>query len=433
MSVASLAASFRPRLSGGAVAVALMLAAGVPLASAPALAADKKAATAAPQYSPAFQKLALPLQAAIANTKTKPETMDATKAQLVEAFGVATTPDDKYLIGQWAAMIGQASKDTALMRRGIDTAVTSGKATPETLAQYLPIGAQLAMNDKDYATARKYSSDLLASGYKDNGDVQLQLALAYLYDNQVPQGLEVLKKAIDTRNATGTPAPDAWYRQGLQSASESKQPDLTNQWALLEVQAYPTPQSWGLAISLLKESTKFQPAEELDLLRLMDRSKSWYQARDYVDYVEFADARRQPGEVVRIIDLGLASGKLTTAGNPGLAETRSAAQGRIAEDKAALAGADKAVSAPTANATVVTGYADAFLGYGQADKAESLYTLALTKPGADTARLQTRIGIAQFDQGKYADAQATFAKVEGARKPIAKLWSVYAAQKAKGG
>jgi len=37
------------------------------------------------------------------------------------------------------------------------------------------------------------------------------------------------------------------------------------------------------------------------------------------------------------------------------------------------------------------------------------------------------------DQGKYADAQATFAKVGGARKQIAQMWSIYAAQKAKGG
>ena len=54
-------------------------------------------------------------------------------------------------------------------------------------------------------------------------------------------------------------------------------------------------------------------------------------------------------------------------------------------------------------------------------------------PGLDTQRLLTRVGIAQFDQGKYADAQATFAKVTGPRQPMAQLWALYAAQKAKGG
>ena len=42
----------------------------------------------------------------------------------------------------------------------------------------------------------------------------------------------------------------------------------------------------------------------------------------------------------------------------------------------------------------------------------------------------TRQGIAQVQQGKHADAQATFAKVTGVRQPIANLWGLYAAQKA---
>jgi hypothetical protein len=79
------------------------------------------------------------------------------------------------------------------------------------------------------------------------------------------------------------------------------------------------------------------------------------------------------------------------------------------------------------------GTADAFLSYDQPAEAEALYTIALTKPGVDAGRALTRLGIAQVDQGKAAEAQATFAKVTGPRKPIADLWSIYAAQKAKGG
>ena len=63
--------------------------------------------------------------------------------------------------------------------------------------------------------------------------------------------------------------------------------------------------------------------------------------------------------------------------------------------------------------------------------AEQFYTLALAKPGVDTGRVLTRLGIAQADQGKYAEAQATFAKVQGPRQPIAQLWALYAAQGGK--
>jgi len=78
--------------------------------------------------------------------------------------------------------------------------------------------------------------------------------------------------------------------------------------------------------------------------------------------------------------------------------------------------------------------ADTFLSYGDAAKADELYTLALSKGGidADKDRALTRLGMAQVEEGKYADAKATLAKVGGVRVPIAQLWTVYADQKAAG-
>ena len=42
------------------------------------------------------------------------------------------------------------------------------------------------------------------------------------------------------------------------------------------------------------------------------------------------------------------------------------------------------------------------------------------------------MGIAQIDTGDYTGAQATFAKITGPRVPLAKLWTIYAAEKAAG-
>jgi hypothetical protein len=55
----------------------------------------------------------------------------------------------------------------------------------------------------------------------------------------------------------------------------------------------------------------------------------------------------------------------------------------------------------------------------------------MTKPGVDADRVLTRLGIAQYDLGKYADALGNFAKVGGARKQIARLWSLQATLKSK--
>jgi hypothetical protein len=59
-----------------------------------------------------------------------------------------------------------------------------------------------------------------------------------------------------------------------------------------------------------------------------------------------------------------------------------------------------------------------------------MYQIALTKPGVDAPRVLTRLGIAQTDLGKTAEAQANFAKVTGIRAPIAALWAAYAKGKA---
>ena len=85
-----------------------------------------------------------------------------------------------------------------------------------------------------------------------------------------------------------------------------------------------------------------------------------------------------------------------------------------------------------ASASLAVAAGEAFLNFGQNAKAAEMYELALTRPDVDRAVALNRLGIAQAKAGDYAAAQATLAKVEGNRAPIAKLWAAYAAQKASG-
>ncbi|HEY6868796.1 MAG TPA: hypothetical protein VI199_03465, partial [Novosphingobium sp.] len=177
---------------------------------------------------------------------------------------------------------------------------------------------------------------------------------------------------------------------------------------------------------------KFQAQETLDLMRLMERTKSFRDTSDYAEYLQAADARRAPAEVLKVLNEGLAAGKLQ-ATDVFVSDNRGVAQARLAADKASLPALERDANAPSATPATIMAAGDAFLSYDEDAKAEGFYSKALGKPGVDTDRALTRLGIAQVDQGKFAEAQATFAKVNGARKPIAQLWSVYAGQKAKGG
>jgi hypothetical protein len=418
-------------LSHGALALALALGAagGAALVATPAAA---KAKEAAPQFSNGFRALAAPLQKELSELGKKagdPAAVASAKAKLEAAFAAVQTPDDKLVAGQFAIQLGSIIKDPAIQRRGLETTLASGKLAAADVGKFQFYLGNAAFGTKDYATARTALSAAVASGYKEN-DAEAMLAEAYFADNQAGEGLKVLMLAIESKRASGTIAPENWYRRGLGVAYKGKLLDSAQIYSTALVRDYPSTENWAGAIAVLREIGKFQAQETLDLMRLVDRTQSFMETNDYIEYLQAADARRSPGEVLKILDKGMASGKLSTS-DIFVTDVKTQATARLAADKASLPALEKDARAPTATAATVMAAGDAFLSYDQASTAETFYQMVLGKPGIDTARALTRLGIAQADQGKWADAQATFAKVDGVRKPIAQLWLIYIGQKAK--
>ncbi|MES2492068.1 MAG: hypothetical protein V4579_02160 [Pseudomonadota bacterium] len=420
----------RKLLSGGALAIALTFGAagGAALITAPAAAKE-----AAPKLSKPFTAVVGPLQTELGALakKSDPAAIASARAKLDAAFAAASTPDDKYYAGQFAIQLGTVAKDSALQRKGIETALASGKLPAADVGKFNFYLGSLAFDQKDYATARTSLTTAIAAGYKEN-DAEVVLSEALIADNQVAQGLTTLNQAIATKKAAGTPAPEAWYRRGLGIAYKAKLLDQAQAFSTALVTDYPTSENWAGAIGVLREVGKYQAQETLDLMRLMHRTGSFAESGDYIEYIQAADARRSPGEVLKIIDMGTKAGKLSTA-DVFVSESKTQATARLAADKASLPGLERDARAASAPGATVMAGGDAFLSYDDAAKAEAIYQIALTKPGVDANRVLTRLGIAQVDQGKYAEAQGTFAKVQGPRKPIADLWAIHAGQKAKGG
>ena len=355
--------------------------------------------------------------------------VSAERTQLDGLFAAATSPDDNYGAGTQAIGLGDLIKDTRMQRRGLEAMLASGKVAPADAPRLQYFLGQFAYDMRDYAAARTALQAAISAGFAEN-DIDGLLAEAYFADNQSAQGLIVLKQAIDRRNATPNKAPAGWYRRGLGVAYKAQLLDQAFAYSMGLVQAYPTTDNWAGAITVVREVGKFGPQETLDLMRLMGRTNSYAEERDYIEYIQAADARRLPGEVLKVIEVGTAAGKLR-GNDQFIAEARTLATGRVAADRASLPAFERDARAPAATAATVSGAADALLSYGENAKAVELYTIALTKPGADTPRLLTRLGIAQFDQGDFAGAQATFARVTGPRQSIAQLWALHAGMKAR--
>jgi tetratricopeptide (TPR) repeat protein len=429
-----------------AVAAAALAIGATGIAATPVLAKDKEAAPAKPANSPEFGKAAGPFQKALLEldgqkTKLAPDDLKAKATALIPQLATVEasvkTPLDRIIYGQWAYSLGNMAGDPATTTKGLQNMLASGQLPPEKALLVSTILGQSAYTAKDYPAAIKILGPLVTNPAIQ--DVAVEMAAeSYASSGQPKEGLEALKSAIAARKAAKVAVPDEWYSRGKQIAFNGKLGAESVEWGMLQVQVTPTPINWlGATELVLYNQTNFTSQEELDVYRLMDTTGALglepkFTDRKYVAYVQLIDPRRYPGEAVRIAEQGIATGALK-ANDTFVKDALTQARPRVAADKAGLPGlAKEAVSA--ASGKVPLAAADAFLSYGDAAKADELYTLALAKGGidADKDRALTRLGMAQIGEGKYADAKATLAKVGGNRVIIAQLWSIYADQKAAG-
>jgi hypothetical protein len=360
-----------------------------------------------------------------AAVKALGDKLTAEKTQLDQLVPAISTPDDRLIFGQLAFTLGKLGEDKGLQRKGLQSSVDSGKLAADQALQYNFFVGALSYDMRDWPAARTALQTAITGGYKDN-DVESLLAEAYINDNKPAEGLKVLETAIGARTSA---VPEEWLRRGVVVAYKAKLADKVTYFGSKLVAGYPTTQNWALAIAVLRDTARYPSQETVDLLRLMDRTNSYLEGRDYVEFIQAADPRRAPGEVMKVLNAGLAAGKLKS-NDVFVNEAKTVASGRIAADKASLPAAERDARAPSATAAVVMAAADAYLSYDNPAKAAELYQLALGKPGVDLPRALTRLGIAQTDLGQIPAAQATFAKIEGPRKALAQLWSAYAASKA---
>ncbi len=424
----------RAKRGGSQFALAIALAAGATLGvtalEAPAFAAkkDKKSKeTEAPKanYSKGFVAAYSPINDLY---QAEPKDNAAIIAGIPGMVAAVETPDDRFAAGNLLYSFGRATSDRALQRKGVDMMLESGKVPAEALGDYNFLAGQLAYQDKDWETSRTHLKAAIDTGYSSS-DPQAIISETYFSQDKFAEGLEYLAAEINKRVLAGKDVDQAWLQRGIAISYKNGFAESAGAFARMNAKMFPSRDSWGDAIAIERNFNDFDSQETLDMMRLAKRTGSMRNERDYVDYIEVADARRLPGEVNSAVEQGLAAGLLNTS-DVFVAESRSTAKARLNADQAELPALERDARKPTATAVTATAAGDAFLSYGKAAQAEEMYMIALTKAGADMPRVMTRLGIAQVDQGKIEEAKATFAKVTGNRAPIAKLWAVYADQKA---
>lgn len=434
--------STRPNRAGLArnLALAIALASGGAMLVSPAFTdaahaqkKDKKKEEAKAQYSKEFLAAYKPLETALAAPGAD---IAALKPQLMALVSMAVSADEKQAAGGMIYNAGANSKDMALQLQGMELLLASGKVAVEQVGRYNFTAYQLANEQKNYAKARQYLQAAIDTNFSteriSTADLEITMAEIDFSEGKHAAGLDYLNKAIAHRKANGQPVDNAWYRRGITVAySNQVVPqiyDLVVQW----VGDYPTEDNWRDAVNLTRNLNNFGGPEALDLLRLARRVGALRDKQDYILYIEAADARRLPKEVKDLIDQAYAAGAVSKD-DIYVADSLTTANGRIKTDMAELPVLEKDANAASAGLRTVFAAGDAFLSYGEYAKAAGFYQKTLGMAGVERNTALTRLGIAQIGAGDYAAAQATLAQVDGARAPIAKLWSAYAVELAAGG
>ena len=407
-----------------AIAAAIMSigAFGVTAFDAPA-SAQRNKKPEEPKYSDEFREVFGPIQEA---AEAEGADNAAILQQIVAAEASASTDDDKYVYGNTLYLTALDLDNFELASKGMEMMLDSGKVPEANLASYSANAGRLAYNIKNYPLARQRLQQAIDLGSQDS-ELQTLITQTYSAENNSAGGVEYVMQQIDEQLNAGQAPDDALLQTGLASAYKAGRYEETSRLALAAAKFYPNEKNWRNAIGVHRDLGRLDDAKLLDLMRLLRATGYMKDQLDYEVYIDAANYRVLPAEVLEVAQAGVSAGALNSS-DPFVSEALTESQSQAPGLRADLAELERDAKASGSTARIVLAAADAYFNFGETAKATELYELALTRPGVDSGTALTRLGIAQYEAGNSAAALETFAKVEGDRAAIADLWATYIAQ-----
>jgi tetratricopeptide (TPR) repeat protein len=339
------------------------------------------------------------------------------------AQAVASTKEDRYLIGQMQLKAAVASKNNAAMAAAIDAIANSGYASPTDVAQlYMALGSTL-YSQKQYEQAAAAFQKGSALDPR-NTELLLNLGEARFAQGQAADAVSIFQRAIQAKLAAGQKPEEALYKRALGIAYDAKLPaavELGREW----VAAYPNPDSWRNAIAVFRNQSHQDVEGTLDLLRLMQATGAMTTPGDYALFAESAAEQSNYNEAQAVIDAGVAAHIVNTS-TPQFRDIVAGLKGKPKATAADLQAAAKM----SPSATNLLRIGDRYYGMGDYAHAADIYRQVLAKPGADKDVANLHLGMALARAGDKAGATAALNAVTGARADIAKYWLVYVQQHA---
>ena len=344
-------------------------------------------------------------------------------AKIAAAQALASTPDDKYAIGELQLKAAIAQKDNAAMAAAVDTIATSGFVDAATGSKlYASLGTTF-YNNKQYDQAAA-AFQKAATADPRNAEVYSLLGEAKFALGQKADAASDFQRAVQMETAGGQKPEEALLKRAVSVAYDARSPlavELSRDLAA----SYPTPESWRNSIAIYRNYNHPDVEGTLDLLRLMQATGAMTSPGDYALFAEAAADQSNFNEAQSVIDAGIAAHVVDPA-NPQFRDIVSGLKGKPKATAADLAAATK--MSPSADNLLHIG--DRYYGMGEYSKAADVYRQVLSKPGADKDVANLHLGMALAKGGDKAGATAALNAVGGSRADIAKYWMVYVQQHA---
>lgn len=344
-------------------------------------------------------------------------------AKVAAAKAVATTKEDKYLIGELQLKAAVAAKDNAGEAAAIDEIATSGFLDSTKSSElYLSLGSTL-YNNKQYPQAQAAFQKAAALDPR-NTEAPSLLGEALFAQGQKAEAAAAFQRAIQASVTAGQKPDERLLKRAVGVAYDANSPaavELSRQW----VAAYPGPESWRNSIAIYRNLNHPDIEGTLDLLRLMQATGAMSQADDYTLFARASAEQNNFNEAQAVLDAGIAAKTV----NPADANVKDLVAGLKAKPKATAA--DLAAATKSAvNGMALLRIGDRYYAMGDYAKAVELYRMAMNKPGVDTAVANLHIGMALARAGDKAGATTALNAVSGPRADIAKYWLTYVNQHA---
>jgi hypothetical protein len=317
---------------------------------------------------------------------------------------------------------------TISYERGLD----SGLLPPEQVNDRLRLLSQLFLQTqpRNLDKSGEYGKRWLdATGVRDPLMLGLVGQAAYFSD-KISEAANYMKEAVSLTKADGRKPDENWLLVLQSSYSRLKNNPGITEATMDLVRYYPRKEHWVTLMQAQLSYAANKDRQIIQVFRLMYQVEAMDQADDFTEAATVAIQRGSPGEALKFMAKGYASGILETSGDKAKSEALRAEAQRLAtaDEKALGQFAKEAAAAKAGEADVRLG--EAFLSYDQPVKGVEAIQRGIGKGGVkDMDEANLSLGRGYILAGNGPDALKAFALVKSPEyAQLAQLWSIYAGQ-----